>query len=109
MKKYIELKQNNTATHLKVEVYYKLGGINYCTYKQEPRGYYLSVSPVTLERGPGYTMETYRAFSGVKQILKTVTRKSAKAEAEAKKTCRRIFGRYDFAHLRKIRSGGATR
>lgn len=83
MKKYIELKQNNAATHLKVETYYNLGGVNYFTYKQEARGYYISVSPVTRERRNGCTMESYTAFTGTKQLIKAVTRKSAKAEAAA--------------------------
>ena len=83
MKRYIELKENATATHLRVEIYYTLGGINYATYRQEPRGYYLSVVPVTRENRYGCTMESFTAFTGVKQILKEVSRRSAKAEAQA--------------------------
>ena len=33
----------------------------------------------------GYATETYTAFSGIKQCIKEVTRKSKKAEAEAEK------------------------
>lgn len=83
MKKYIELKNNGSATHLKIELYYNLGGYNVFTYKEEKRGYYLSVSPVTRERSSGCTMESYTAFSGIKQLIKPVNRKSAKAEAAA--------------------------
>lgn len=79
MKKYILLKENSAATHLKIETYYNIGGYNYFTGKEEPRGYYLGVSPVTKARG----MESYTAFTGVKKCIKTVSRKSAKAEAEA--------------------------
>ncbi len=85
MEKYIELKENNRASHLKIELYYALGGYNYFTHKSEERGYYLSVSPVTRESRGGCTMESYTAFSGVKKCVKTVSRKSAKAEAEAEK------------------------
>lgn len=81
MKKYIEVKPNRAATDLEIEVYYSLGGYNFFTGKNEPRGYYLSVSPVERRRTDyGVTTETYTAFSGVKQILKEVSRKSAKAE-----------------------------
>lgn len=50
MKKYIEVKENSAkVTHLKIELYYDLGGMNYFTGRAENRGYYLSVTPV--ERG----------------------------------------------------------
>lgn len=80
MKRYLKLRENpSKATHLKIETYYHLGGFSYWTYKQEQRGYYLSVIPV--ERGNG--MEGYIAFSGIKQCIKPVSRKSKKAETEA--------------------------
>lgn len=85
MKKYIELKPNAAATHIKIEVYYNLGGYNVFSYRNEPRGYYLSVTPVTRENCGSYTTETVTAFSGVKQLIKEVSRKSAKAEASAEK------------------------
>lgn len=82
MQKYIEVKENPAkVTHLKIELYYYLGGMNYFTGRAENRGYYLSVSPV--ERG--MRSECYTAFTGIKQNIKQVTRKSAKAEAEAEK------------------------
>lgn len=84
MKKYIKVKENPAkVTHLKIELYYDLGGMNYFTGRAENRGYYLSVSPVT--RGTsagGFSSESYTAFTGIKQNIKQVTRKSAKAEAE---------------------------
>lgn len=80
MKLYYKVKENDKrVTDLKVEVYYSLGGMNYFTYRQEGRGYYLSVTPV--ERGNGF--EGFMAFSGIKKLLREVKRKSAKAEAEA--------------------------
>lgn len=82
MKKYIEVKENPAkVTHLEIELYYYLGGMNYFTGRAENRGYYLSVAPV--ERG--MRSECYTAFTGIKQNIKQVTRKSAKAEAEAEK------------------------
>lgn len=80
MKRY-ELVEGNT--HLKIEVYYHKGGMNYFTYKQEARGYWLSVCPVELAKGNGHTMETYTAFSGSKLLMKEVKRKSDKAYTEA--------------------------
>lgn len=86
MKKYIEVMENSAKiTHLKIEVYYNLGGINYFTYRTENRGYYLSVTPVKRETKGGFVSESYTAFTGIKQCIKQVTRKSAKAEAEAEK------------------------
>jgi hypothetical protein len=91
MKKYIELhEKTRNATHLLIELRYNLGGFNYFTYKQEPRGYYLSVSPVTLEQRDGYTLESFTAFTGTKYLVKEVTRKSEKAEKEAEQRAQEI-------------------
>lgn len=49
MKKYLSV-QGNDVNCLKIEVYYHLGGINYFTYKDEQRGYYLSISPINKKR-----------------------------------------------------------
>ena len=92
MKKYIELKENAKATHICVEMRYNLGGFNCFTYTQEKRGYYLHVTPVKRESRNGYTMESFTAFSGYKQLLKEVTRKSAKAEAAAEAAAADIVG-----------------
>lgn len=70
---------NPEYTHLDVSMQYSKGGINYFTYEQEPRGYYLHIQPVKVERG----FVTVVAFTGVKTCVKTVTRKSAKAEQAA--------------------------
>ncbi len=85
MKKFIELKANANANFLKLEVYYSLGGFNCFTYKNEARGYYLSVSPVQRSERDGIVFESYTAFSGVKLLLLEVSRKSKKAEAEAER------------------------
>lgn len=85
-KKYIEVKENTAkVTHLAIELYYDLGGMNYFTSRAERRGYYLSVTPVERSTVYGGTTEIYTAFTGLKQCIKEVTRKSAKAEAEAEK------------------------
>ena len=91
MKKYIELQEKTrNATHLLIELRYNLGGFNYFTYKEEPRGYYLSVSPVALEQREGYTLESFTAFTGTKYLVKEVARKSAKAEKEAEQRAQEL-------------------
>lgn len=77
MKEYIKTTKENT--YLRVEVKYNIGGMNYFTYKDEPRGYYLSVSPV--ERDGHF--ESYQAFSGIKQCILEVKRQSKKQAEKA--------------------------
>lgn len=96
MKKYIPVNTNDKRiTHLKCEVDYSLGGVNYFTYRNEPRGYYVHVSPVERREeiygGRKIISEGYMCFSGVKQLVKAVSRKSAKAQAEAEKLAETIF------------------
>lgn len=80
MKEYIKLENaTKEANVLEVEVYYSKGGINYFTYKDEPRGFWLSVSPMLIEGN----LKTYTSFSGLKKFIKAVNRYSVKAEAEA--------------------------
>ena len=79
VKEYKELSPNSTATHLKVELYYSLGGLNVFTYKGEPRGYYPSVSPVSRKGN----WETFVAFTGLKQCILPVKRQTPKKAQEA--------------------------
>lgn len=84
MIKYLKVQENPASvTDLKIELYYDLGGMNYFTARAESRGYYLSVTPVERCVSRGYTSECYTAFSGIKQLVKGVKRKSQKAEKEA--------------------------
>ena len=80
MKKSIALENpTRDANTLEIEVYYHLGGMNYFTGRNEPRGYYLSVTPALRYKHS----TSYISFTGTKILLKEVKRKSAKAEAEA--------------------------
>lgn len=81
-RKYIPAR-GHEVNSLRVELYYSLGGMNYWTYKQDSRGYYLSVTPVERIQRNGYTTEGYITGSGVKMLIKEVSRKSVKAAAEA--------------------------
>ncbi|MBO7715738.1 MAG: hypothetical protein J6S85_19405 [Methanobrevibacter sp.] len=70
---------NGTDVHcnvLEISVYYALGGMNYWTYEKEPRGYWISVSPLTVSGN----MVSYLGFSGTKKFLNECARKSKKAE-----------------------------
>lgn len=68
---------------LEVKVYYSKGGLNYFNYKSEPRGYYVSVTPVTnrveyLQDGTAFRVQEFGCFSGLKALVKEVKRFSQK-------------------------------
>ena len=71
--KYIERDDLKGATHLEVSVYYTKGG------GATPRGYYLSVRPVTKRDG----MVSFDLFSGRRQLLFETSRFTAKQFARA--------------------------
>lgn len=60
--------------YLKVELRYDLGGFSYATYRNNPRGYYLGVTPIA--KGDGW--ESFGAFTGVGGCILECTRKSKK-------------------------------
>ena len=64
---------------VEVEVSYSKGGINYFTYNNEPRGYWLGVQPITVRSDLGVS---FMAFSGTKAFLEDAKRFSAKRLAE---------------------------
>ena len=76
--KYLEVAEGG-ATHIKIKLYYDLGGHNYFTNQQVARGIKLSVSPVS--KGDGW--ESYTAFSGISRHLKDMNRYN-------KKTCEKF-------------------
>jgi hypothetical protein len=82
MKNYTKIEGTNYE--LKSCTYYHKGGMNYFTSRNEARGYYLSVTPVQVERrADGIIIESYSAFSGIKQLLIECKRKSNKTEEQA--------------------------
>ena len=83
MVRYYKVSNNPSATHLKAQIYYSLGGFNCFTYKNEARGYYMSITPVKRSSDSYGTMESYTAFSGLKQCVLPVQRKSQKKMNEA--------------------------
>lgn len=72
--KYIERTDLKDATHLEVSVYYSKGDMNYFSGRTTPRGYYISVKPVTKRDG----MISFVVFSGVGQLLLETKRYSEK-------------------------------
>jgi hypothetical protein len=82
MKKYEKIEGSNKE--LKIEVYYDKGGMNYFNSKVEPRGYWLSMRQVEIERqGRGIVIESFGLMSGAKMFLKEVKRYSQKTYEDA--------------------------
>lgn len=85
-------KIDGTNYELKIQVYYDKGGMNYFTSRPEARGYYLSVSPVQVERREnGIMVESYAAFSGIKALVLPVQRQSPKAEKQAEELAQKMM------------------
>jgi hypothetical protein len=78
-KRYIERNDLKGANNLEVSVYYSKGGLSYFSGQVSPRGYYLSVRPVTLGNGT----VSFDLFSGVKRLLLETNRFSPKQFARA--------------------------
>ena len=70
----IERSDLQGATHLQVTVSYTIGGRNYVSGGVTPRGFYVSVIPVT-KRG---SVISYIAFTGYNQLIMTAARFSEK-------------------------------
>jgi hypothetical protein len=68
---------------VRCEVSYSKGGMNMWSYEQEPRGYWLHVTPLVLEKGDGFTVQKHALFSGHKFFLLEAKRFSAKAMRDA--------------------------
>src|SRR5262245_35123461 len=67
---------NPTAdvTHLEISVFYQKAGMNYASYKREPGGIYVSVTPVKIADG----MVNFILFSGTKRLLEAAERLNRK-------------------------------
>lgn len=63
----------------RITVYYDKGGINYWTYKSDPRGYFLSVVPIEIEQtSTGFRVEKHSMMAGYRDFLKSADRFSRK-------------------------------
>lgn len=82
--------------YIEVSVYYKKGGVNMFTYREEPRGFWLSVSKVQKEEN--WTKRFL--FEGRKSFLLEVKRFSQKAldkaveiaEGKYREMVERVYG-----------------
>jgi len=78
-KEYIERSDLKGATHLEISVYYSKGGSGYFSRGTLRRGYYLSVTPVTL----GNRSVSFTILSGYSYLLLETKRYSPKQFAAA--------------------------
>jgi capsule polysaccharide modification protein KpsS len=69
---------NEVADIVRVSLNYNVGGMNYFTSKVEERGIYLSVTPLNVSSGDGYSTVSYTAFSGIKKLVRPMKRFSQK-------------------------------
>lgn len=72
--KYIRIKENthDKSNYIKIHFHYDLGGYNYFTHKEKPRGYYLTVYPV--ERSIRFAGYPWRQEERANNAPKTRTR-----------------------------------
>ena len=52
-----------------VNLTYQLGGVNWFTGRDEGRGFYVHVSPITEEKRDGYTMRGFSIGTGLKHLI----------------------------------------
>lgn len=80
----IPVKDNSKGINaLDVSAYYSLGGLSMYSYRNEARGYYISVTPVKhISRGAYMVTESYPT-DGIKKCFIECTRQSAKKEQAA--------------------------
>lgn len=90
MKQYIE----KQGYHLKVQIDYEKGGMNYFSGRESKRGYYIYVQPVRIEKLDGrIIVEQSIMFNGGKKLLFEVARQSQKAYEKA---CAMLEDNQDF-------------
>lgn len=59
---------------VRVEVSYSKGGLNYFTYKDDPRGYWLHIQPMRIEVEDRLTTCHYNPRHGYRMFLQEATR-----------------------------------
>lgn len=72
----VQEEREGEVTTLDVELRYELGGVNPFTSNNEPRGYFLSVGPMTRDEARG--MRRFMAWSGTKMLVEPANRFSQK-------------------------------
>ena len=72
--------KDKSSNVLTAQIYYSLGGMNYFSYRSEPRGYYFSITPE--RRGKG-TVSFSMSNPGAKHCFMEVKRRTKKNETAA--------------------------
>lgn len=93
--------KGNGFNSIEVEVTYDKGGYSYFSYEPKKRGYYLRIQPLTIKECDGYTSESFMAFSGVRDFILEVGRRSNKSEKLAKEMVIEKWNEYQDYILRK--------
>jgi hypothetical protein len=78
-KKHIKRDDLKNASHLEVSVYYSKGGYSYFSGQKIPRGYYISVRPVSMGNGT----ISFDLLAGCTKLLLATNRYSDKQFAQA--------------------------
>ena len=75
---------STSDNYIEADVYYTKGGYSYFTYKNTPRGYFMSASKIGRYIVDKIVMESRTlGGEGYKEMIKEVARQTAKAESEA--------------------------
>lgn len=69
---------NTENNVLKIEVYYSLGGYDYFSYKEEKRGFYISLRPMKESKEGLCSFSLFGKDSGYKILLEEVKRNNPK-------------------------------
>lgn len=84
MKEYIKCKGKDVNC-IEVKLDYDLGGWQYSTCTEKPRGYYIHVQPMELvHHDNGLVSYKFSAYTGYYKLLVECKRKSKSAETKAK-------------------------
>jgi hypothetical protein len=65
---------NGNASHIRISIVYRIGGINYFTSENQKRGLYIDVTPITKSEN----CISYTGFSGTCMFVKELKRFSQK-------------------------------
>jgi hypothetical protein len=92
---------------VRVEVSYSKGGLNYFTYKDDPRGYWLHIQPMRIEVGDGFTACKYNPRDGHRMFLQEAMRFSASGMRCAVQTAEMYLETNDAVKTRVAYAAGA--
>lgn len=101
---FLRERADGYTQRLVTDLYYNEGGQNFITYKNEPRGYYVSVSVETTKSERGFNSRIFGMFDGlsIKALVEPAKRfgaaRLAKVEAPAETVQRltdRVMAQYE--------------